>query len=180
MRLRYFLPVIALLVLSVFFFMGLGRDPSVVPSPLIDKPVPAFSLPALAGREKDVEMDGLASSDLRGEVSVVNVFASWCAPCRVEHPVLTRLATEFGVSLHGINYKNDPDEARAWLARLGDPFRRIGADRDGRAAIELGVYGVPETFVIDRDGRIRYRHVGPLTPHDLENVVVPLIREVAQ
>ena len=94
--------------------------------------------------------------------------------------MLTRLATEFGVSLHGINYKNDPDEARAWLARLGDPFRRIGADRDGRAAIELGVYGVPETFVIDRDGRIRYRHVGPLTPHDLENVVVPLIREVAQ
>lgn len=86
MRLRYFLPVIALLVLSVFFFMGLGRDPSVVPSPLIDKPVPAFSLPALAGREKDVETDGLASSDLRGEVSVVNVFASWCAPCRVEHP----------------------------------------------------------------------------------------------
>ena len=108
---------------------------------------------------------------------LVNVFASWCVPCRIEHPLVARLA-EQGVVVHGINYKDRPEAARAWLGELGDPFRHVGVDADGRTAIEWGVYGVPETFVIDRDGRIAYRHVGPLQPHDVEEKILPLLESL--
>jgi cytochrome c biogenesis protein CcmG, thiol:disulfide interchange protein DsbE len=133
--------------------------------------VPEFQLPALEGG------DGLSSEDLKGRVSLVNVFASWCVPCRVEHPVLMRLAEE-GVPIFGINYKDPPDQAKAWLAELGDPFEKIGADRNGRVGIEWGVYGVPETFVVDAEGRIRHRHVGPIQARDLERTLLPILAEL--
>jgi cytochrome c biogenesis protein CcmG/thiol:disulfide interchange protein DsbE len=113
---------------------------------------------------------------LRGEVSVVNVFASWCVPCRVEHPLIQRLATV--VPVHGINYKDQPEQAARWLAELGDPYTRTGADLDGRVAIDWGVYGIPETFVIDRDGRIVYKQIGPIPPDVLEEKLLPLIRKL--
>jgi cytochrome c biogenesis protein CcmG/thiol:disulfide interchange protein DsbE len=159
----------------VFLALGLGRDPQTLPSVLIDKPAPSFALPPLPGRDER----GFSRSDLGGEPMLVNVFASWCVPCRVEHPVLEQLARD-GVVIHAINYKDAPEDALAFLRALGDPFTRIGADRQGRAAIDWGVYGVPETFVIDRQGRIRYRHVGPLQPRDLERTIRPLLAELAR
>ena len=173
-RLLYLIPVIVFAAVGIGLAVGLTRDPSTLPSVLIDRPVPTFELPALEGRA-----DGLTSEDLKGQVSLVNVFASWCVPCRVEHPVLMKLA-ESGVAIYGINYKDPPDQAAAWLAELGDPFEKIGADRNGRVGIEWGVYGVPETFVVDADGRIRYRHVGPIQPRDLERALLPKLAELGQ
>jgi cytochrome c biogenesis protein CcmG/thiol:disulfide interchange protein DsbE len=173
-RLLYLIPVIVFAAVGIGLAVGLTRDPSTLPSVLIDRPVPTFELPALEGRA-----DGLTSEDLKGQVSLVNVFASWCVPCRVEHPVLMKLA-ESGVAIYGINYKDPPDQAAAWLAELGDPFEKIGADRNGRVGIEWGVYGVPETFVVDAEGRIRYRHVGPIQPRDLEQILLPKLAELGQ
>jgi cytochrome c biogenesis protein CcmG/thiol:disulfide interchange protein DsbE len=173
-RLLYLIPVIVFAAVGIGLAVGLTRDPSTLPSVLIDRPVPTFELPALEGRA-----DGLTSEDLKGQVSLVNVFASWCVPCRVEHPVLMKLA-ESGVAIYGINYKDPPDQAAAWLAELGDPFEKIGADRNGRVGIEWGVYGVPETFVVDAEGRIRYRHVGPIQPRDLERALLPKLAELGQ
>jgi cytochrome c biogenesis protein CcmG/thiol:disulfide interchange protein DsbE len=152
-----------------------GDDPQALPSALIDRPAPAIDLPPLPGRE-----DGLASADFAGRVAVVNFFASWCVPCLAEHPILTRLAREDGISLYGVNYKDPPQDALAWLARHGDPFLAIGADRDNRAGIEWGVYGVPETFVVDRQGRVRFRHAGPLTPDLVDGTLLPLIAELGR
>jgi len=131
------------------------------------------TLPPVDGLDRP----GLSSADLEGQVVLVNVFASWCVPCRVEHPVLMRLAEE-GVPIFGINYKDAPEKAQAWLAELGDPFEKIGADRNGRVGIEWGVYGVPETFVIDAEGRIRYRFVGPIQARDLEQTLRPILAEL--
>ena len=169
----YLLPVVVFGVLCVFFVRGLSLDSSTIPTALADKQVPSFDLPPL-----DNQTEGLASTDLDVEVSLVNVFASWCLPCRVEHSLLMELAESKEVKLHGINYKDEPVDARAWLNELGDPFDRIGADRDGRVGIELGVYGVPETFVIDQSGRIRYKHVGPITETDLKKYLLPLIEKL--
>jgi cytochrome c biogenesis protein CcmG/thiol:disulfide interchange protein DsbE len=170
-RLLYLIPVLVFAAVGIGLAVGLTRDPSTLPSALIDRPVPQFELPALDGGE------GLSSADLKGRVSLVNVFASWCVPCRVEHPVLMRLAEE-GVPIFGINYKDPPDKAKAWLAELGDPFEEIGADRNGRVGIEWGVYGVPETFVVDAQGRIRHRHVGPIQARDLEQTLRPILAEL--
>ncbi len=172
--LLYALPVLLFLGLAGAFYIGLGRDPSVVPSPLIDRPAPTFTLPPLLD-----DKGGLATQDLAGKVTLVNVFASWCAPCRAEHPVLMRLAKD-GVELVGIDYKDDPAAARIWLSELGDPFRRIGADRAGSAAIDWGVYGVPESFVIDKNGVIRYKQVGPLSVAIVDGTILPLMRKLAQ
>ncbi len=171
-RLLFILPVAVFVIVGIGLAVGLTRDPSVLPSALIDKDVPAFDLPPLEGSDKP----GLQTTDLTGgdEVALVNVFASWCVPCRVEHPLLMRLA-EQGVPIYGINYKDRPEDARGWLAELGDPFRRIGMDRDGRVGIEWGVYGVPETFVIDKDGRIRHKHVGPLQASEVERTILPML-----
>ena len=172
-RLLFLLPVLLFLAISVGLAIGLTRDPSTLPSALLDKPAPEFALPPLPGHGAAGE--GLSTADLRGDgASLVNVFASWCAPCRVEHPLLERLAGE-GVTVHGINYKDKPDAARAFLGELGDPYRRIGFDESGRVAIDWGVYGVPETFVVDAGGRIVYRHVGPLTPRDVDEAIRPLL-----
>jgi cytochrome c biogenesis protein CcmG, thiol:disulfide interchange protein DsbE len=173
-RFLFLLPVLIFVGVGIGLAVGLTRDPSTLPSPLIDKPVPTFELPSLAGRAGP----GFSSADLEGRVSLVNVFASWCVPCRVEHPLLMALA-EDGVAIYGIDYKDPADKAAGWLAELGDPYRAIGADQDGRVAIDWGVYGVPETFVVDREGRIRHRHVGPLQPRDIEETIRPLLAELA-
>jgi cytochrome c biogenesis protein CcmG, thiol:disulfide interchange protein DsbE len=171
-RLLYLIPVIVFCAVGIGLAVGLTRDPGTLPSALLDRPVPSFELSGLEGG------DGLSSEDLKGRVSLVNVFASWCVPCRVEHPVLMRLA-EQGVPIFGINYKDPPDQAKAWLAELGNPFEKIGADRNGRVGIEWGVYGVPETFVIDAEGRIRHKHVGPIQARDLEQTLLPILAELA-
>jgi cytochrome c biogenesis protein CcmG/thiol:disulfide interchange protein DsbE len=173
-RLIFLLPVLLVVVIGLGLGYGLTRDASEIPSVLIDRPVPGFELPPLAG----VEQPGLAAADLGGEVALLNVFASWCAPCRVEHPVLTRLAEQRGIPLYGINYKDAPADAAGWLAELGNPYRRIGVDPEGRTGIELGLTGVPETYVIDAEGRIRYRHAGPVTPRDVDDTLMPLIEEL--
>ena len=178
-RLLFLTPLALFLLVAGYFLLGLGRDPRHLPSALLDKPVPEFALPPLPGRETTSADSGLAAADLkRGEVTLVNVFASWCVPCRAEHPFLTALAAKDGIKVHAINYKDKPEEALAWLQRLGDPFARMGADRDGRVAIEWGVYGVPETFVIDGDGTIRYRYAGPLTPDEIDRNLLPLLRKL--
>lgn len=167
-QLLFLLPAAAVTGVGAAFLAALvdGRDPSLVPSTLIDRPAPEFELPPLEPRR------GFAHGDLGGEVALVNVFASWCAPCLEEHPVLMRLQAE-GRPVYGINYKDDPEAATAWLNRWGDPFTGIGADATGRVAIDWGVYGVPETFIVDRDGRIRYRHVGAITPAIYDREIAP-------
>ena len=169
-RLLLFGPVALFLVLMLAFVMGLGRDPKLVPSPLIGKPVTDFALPPVKGRSL-----GLSSSDLKGEVSLVNVFASWCIACREEHPVLMRLKAQGTVPIHGLNYKDKPDDAARWLDGMGDPYTRTGADIGGRVAIDWGVYGVPETFVVDARGRIAFKQVGPITPETLDGTILPLV-----
>jgi len=173
-RLFFLLPLVVLVVIALGLGYGLTRDSAELPSALIDQPVPSFELAAVDG----VDTPGLATGDLGGEVAIVNVFASWCGPCRVEHPVLTRLAEERGIPLYGINYKDKPEDAAGWLAELGNPYRRIGADPEGRIGIDLGVYGVPETYVVDAQGRIRYRHPGPVMPRDVDDTLMPLIEEL--
>ncbi len=149
-----------------------GKDISRIPSALLDKPVPEFALPPITGLS-----GGLKTADLRGKPSLVNVWASWCAPCRAEHPVLMQLARE-GVPIHGINIRDRAEDARAFIETLGNPYTGLGADINGRVSIDWGVYGVPETFIVDGAGRIRHRHVGPINPGDLENVLRPVLRKV--
>ncbi len=156
--------------LAALLAAGLKLNPREIPSPLIGKPVPRFSLPPVQGRTL-----GLASADLKGEVSIVNVFASWCVACRDEHPLFLQMKREGLVPIHGLNYKDRPADAAKWLDELGDPYTRTGADIDGRVSIDWGVYGVPETFVIDREGRIAYKHIGPVMPQLLEGTLRPLI-----
>lgn len=164
-------PLIAF-ALMVLFGWGLFRGGDDLPSALLGKPVPDFALPPVLGRE-----EGLSTQDLIGHVSLVNVFASWCVPCRAEHPLFMELSATGEVPLYGINYKDPPDQARAWLDELGDPYARIGADINGRAGIEWGVYGVPETYVIAPDGIIAYRHVGPITRAILQETLLPIVRD---
>jgi cytochrome c biogenesis protein CcmG, thiol:disulfide interchange protein DsbE len=172
MRWRSFIPLILVALLAVLLFAGLGLDPKIVPSALIDKPVPQFDLPPLPGKEP-----GLIAAELaRGGISLVNVWASWCGPCRIEHPQLMEIARIENLRMIGLNYKDDPGNALAFLQQLGDPFETVGADRNGRVAIEWGVYGVPETFLIDGKGRIIMKHVGPLRPEDISEKILPAIR----
>lgn len=169
------LVVFAAGVAVVAFFMLSGKDPRRLPSALIDRPAPTFTLPPLGQRKF-----GLTDKDLVGRVTLVNIFASWCIPCLVEHPQLMRLKREKLVPVYGINYKDDPADAEAWLKRHGNPYTRIGTDRNGRVGIEWGVYGVPETFIIDRQGRIRYKHVGPIMKRDLDEIILPIVRSLGQ
>ena len=179
MRLVYIIPLVLFATVAAAFGVGLTLKPNVVPSALIDKPVPEFTLAGLPG--DGVESGkGFSSADLTGRVSIVNVFASWCFPCRVEHPLLMRLARNARVRIFGLNYKDRPGDARAWLKELGNPYHRIGVDRDGRIAIDWGVYGVPETFIIDAEGRIRYKHVGPITPRDLDEIIQPIVERLGK
>lgn len=172
-RLVFLAPFALFGVVAIALGLGLGLNPREIPSALIDKPVPEFALPPVQGRTL-----GLSSADLKGEVSLVNVFASWCAACREEHPIFMRLKAEGVVPIHGLNYKDRPEDAARWLDRLGDPYTRTGADRDGRVAIDWGVYGVPETFVVSKDGRIVHKHIGAVTPEALETTILPLIEKL--
>lgn len=158
------IPAVAFLALGLLFYKGLSGDPSALPSALINKPVPAFALPAV----ENLGVPGLSDADLRaGQVTIVNIWASWCVPCRQEHPVLMELAKRGDIRLVGINNKDEPDNARRFLGALGQPFAAVGADRDGRVTIDWGGYGVPETFIIDGKGMIRHKHVGPLSSTDI-------------
>jgi len=178
MRLRFVIPLALFAAVAVGLFAGLWLKPQDLPSPLIDKPMPSINLPPIAGREN---APGFATGDLQGSVTLLNVFASWCIPCRAEHPELTKLRNDptlKGVRLVGMNYKDKPSDALAFLDELGNPYERIGADQSGRAAIELGVYGVPETFLIDARGRIRLRYPAPMNPHDIDTVIKPALRKL--
>ncbi|KAA0686678.1 cytochrome c biogenesis protein CcmG/thiol:disulfide interchange protein DsbE [Azospirillum sp. OGB3] len=172
-RLIYLLPLLLFVGVGVAFLRGFDRDPRDIPSALIDKPAPEFALPPLPGHK-----EGLSNATLKGDVTLVNVFASWCIPCKAEHPIITRLAREQGVTVRGINHKDKAEDAIAWLNRNGDPYASIGVDLDGRVSIDWGVYGVPETFLLDRQGRIRFKHVGPLTPQVVEEQILPMVKHL--
>jgi cytochrome c biogenesis protein CcmG, thiol:disulfide interchange protein DsbE len=172
-KLAFLLPAALFAVLLIAFAMGLNRDPQLLPSALIDRPAPDFALPGLLD-----PAHGLARKDFGG-VTLVNFFASWCAPCREEQAALMALAHRRGVTLDGIAYKDKPADARRFLDELGNPFSRVGVDRDGTTAINFGVYGVPETYVVDGSGHIRYRQVGPLTAQDIEQKILPMIARIA-
>ncbi|WP_323763484.1 DsbE family thiol:disulfide interchange protein [Marinovum sp.] len=167
-RILVLLPILVVLILGGFFVWGLNpdRDPNAIPSALISKPVPAFDLAPIDG----VDVPGLASGDLAGgEPVLVNVFASWCVPCRAEHKVLTRLATQEGFPLFGINYKDKPEDAKAWLEELGNPYLRIGSDESGRAGLDWGISGVPESFLVDATGTVVWRYVGPIATEQAQD-----------
>ncbi|MFC5843471.1 DsbE family thiol:disulfide interchange protein [Aminobacter ciceronei] len=172
-RLMVILPVAVFAGLAFVLAWGLNRNAADIPSALIGKPVPEFSLSPVEGRKL-----GLSSTNLVGEISLVNVFASWCVACREEHPVFMRLALDKRVPLHGLNYKDRPEDAAKWLNTLGDPYTRTGADLNGRVAIDWGVYGVPETFVVSVDGRIAYKHIGPVTEAALNGTILPLVERL--
>lgn len=180
-RLLFLAPLVAFAALVGWLAVPLirGTDPSALPSVLIDQPAPETSLPGLAGRPNG-DGDGLSSEVLKGEVTLLNYFASWCVPCLAEHPILTDLAERQGMTINAIAYKDKPADTAAWLARHGDPFALVGVDQEGEAGLDWGLTGVPETFIIDREGRVRYRHIGPLTPSDVSDVLLPIIQEVSQ
>lgn len=165
------LPLVLLVGLVAVFALNMDRDPSLVRSVLINKPAPTFALAAVSG----TGTEGFDTASLKGEVTVVNVFASWCIPCREEHPMLERLKAETGVRIFGINQRDAPENATAFLTELGNPYDRIGGDTDNRVSIDWGVYGVPETFVVNAQGVITFKHVGPITPESLERDVIPAI-----
>lgn len=165
-----YLPFMVFIVIGIALAVGLTLNPREIPSALIGKPVPEFSLPAIQGRS-----DAFSSADLKaGQPALVNVFASWCLPCRIEHPLLMQLQRS-GTVIHGLNYKDEPAAVSRWLKDLGDPFARTGADRDGRVSIDWGVYGVPETFVVDGKGQIVCKHIGPLTELDVSSKIKPAL-----
>jgi cytochrome c biogenesis protein CcmG/thiol:disulfide interchange protein DsbE len=171
--LRFVIPLAVFLVLVGFLAVGLKLDPRAVPSPLINKPAPAFVLPRLDDAAQTMRRD-----DLLGKAWVLNVWASWCGPCRDEHPQVLALARGKYAPIIGLNYKDARDDARGWLRQLGDPYTVSLSDVDGRTGIDFGVYGVPETFVIDKSGVIRFKHVGPLTAAVVQTRIVPLLKEL--
>lgn len=172
---RFLLPLALFVGLVVFLAIGLGRDPHEVPSPLINKPAPAFQLPQLHESTKT-----FSAQEMRGKVWLLNVWASWCVSCREEHSLLLNLARSAEVPLYGLNYKDQRNDAIAWLEELGNPYLISAADLDGRVGIDYGVYGAPETYLIDRDGVIRFKHVGPLTPEVIQGKVLPLARDLSK
>jgi len=170
---RALLPLAFFIGLLVFLGAGLRGNPRELPSALIDKPAPDFRLATLAAPERR-----LGSQDLRGQVWMLNVWASWCTACRIEHPLLVAFAKTNTLPVYGLNYKDAPADALRWLASFGDPYQHSFTDRDGRVGMDFGVYGAPETFIIDQAGVIRFKHVGPLTPEVLQDQVLPLVRRL--
>jgi cytochrome c biogenesis protein CcmG, thiol:disulfide interchange protein DsbE len=170
---RWSIPLAIFAVLLAFLWVGLGRDPREIPSPLIGKPAPAFKLAQL-----HAPAESLSNADLRGKVWLLNVWASWCVSCRVEHPLLVQLADQKIVTVVGLDYKDQPADARAWLTQRGNPYTTSIVDQDGRVGIDYGVYGVPETFLIDKEGVIRYKQVGPITADALQQKILPMVREL--
>ncbi len=170
---RYLIPLIVFVVMVGFLAVGLNLKPREVPSPLIDKPAPAFSLARLDAPEQK-----LALEDMKGKVWLLNVWASWCVACRQEHPLLVELAGQNLVPIYGLNYKDKRNDALAWLGRYGNPYVASLSDTEGLVGIDYGVYGVPETFVIDKQGTIRLKHIGPVTPEALRDTIMPLVKKL--
>lgn len=168
------LPLAVFLIMAGFLAWGLRNDPSEIASPLIDQVAPEISLPVLASDET------FESASMKGQVWVLNVFASWCVACVAEHPLLVDLATKNDVALIALNYKDQTEDAVKWLNRFGDPFDAVAEDVSGSTGIDWGVYGVPETFVIDAEGHVRYKHIGPLTEDSIADTVLPLIESLQQ
>ncbi len=171
---RYLLPLAVFIILLGFLAIGLKLDPREVPSPLIDKPAPTFKLPRL-----DEPAQSLSPQDLRGQVWLLNVWASWCVACQQEHPILVDLAKTGTVPVNGLNNKDKRDAALGWLAKHGNPYRQSMSDTEGLVGIDYGVYGVPETFVIDKAGVIRFKQIGPVTPEALRDTILPLVRKLS-
>ena len=171
---KYIVPLVLFVALGLLLAYGLRLDPKKIPSPLIGKSLPAFSLATVADPARKVSRD-----DLLGRVYLLNVWASWCVACRQEHPLLNELTSRKAVPIIGLNYKDKREDALQWIGKLGNPYELSLSDQDGRLGIDLGVYGVPETFVIDKQGVIRYKHIGPLTPEDWEQKLAPLIKEIS-
>jgi len=175
-RLLYLLPLFGFLALAAVFKWGLGHDPRTIPSVLINRPVPEMALAPLPGRG---EASGLNTADLKGRVSLVNIFGSWCIACVQEHPYLMQLKRQGVVPIHGIDWRDDPAEGAKWLAKNGDPYDKVGADpAPGRTAIDFGVTGAPESFIVDKQGVIRYKHIGPISPEVWQSTLLPIIREL--
>jgi cytochrome c biogenesis protein CcmG, thiol:disulfide interchange protein DsbE len=171
--LKYVVPLVLFIVLAVFLALGLQLKPHDIPSPFINKPAPLFSAPKLlAPTEK------LSTNDLKGKVWLFNVWASWCVSCREEHPILNEFAKQKTVTIVGLNYKDENDAAKKWLDTLGNPYDVVLSDAEGRIGIDWGVYGVPETFIVDKKGVIRYKHTAPITPNDIQTVFLPLIQQL--
>jgi cytochrome c biogenesis protein CcmG, thiol:disulfide interchange protein DsbE len=170
---RYLIPLVLFVILVIFLAIGLGRDPHEVPSPLIGKAAPAFQLPQLKDPGKS-----FSAQQMRGKVWLLNVWASWCVSCREEHPLLLDYARSAAVPIYGLNYKDKREDALEWLEQLGDPYVLSAADEDGRVAIDYGVYGAPETYLIDRDGVIRFKQVGAVTPEVWERKILPLVKDL--
>ena len=170
---RFVLPLVIFVILVVFLAIGLRHDPHEVPSPLINKAAPAFQLPQLHEPTKT-----FSPEEMKGKVWLLNVWASWCISCREEHPLLLELARSGSVPLYGLNYKDKREDAISWLRELGDPYLLSAADLEGRVGIDYGVYGAPETYLIDRDGVIRFKHIGPLTPDVLQGRILPLVNDL--
>ena len=170
---RYLIPLVLFVILVIFLAIGLGRDPHEVPSPLIGKAAPTFQLPQLKDPSKS-----FSAQEMRGKVWLLNVWASWCVSCREEHPLLLDYARSAALPIYGLNYKDKREDALEWLEQLGDPYVLSAADEDGRVAIDYGVYGAPETYLIDRDGVIRFKQVGAVTPEVWERKILPLVKDL--
>jgi cytochrome c biogenesis protein CcmG/thiol:disulfide interchange protein DsbE len=171
--LKFIIPLLLFIILSVFLALGLNLKPSDIPSPFINKLAPNFSASKLSAPEQK-----LTPADLKGQVWLFNVWASWCVSCRAEHPILNQLAQQHAAVIVGLNYKDEPSNAKNWLNTLGNPYDVSIMDQDGRIGIDYGVYGVPETFVIDKKGLIRYKHTGPISPDDVQQIFLPLIAKL--
>jgi cytochrome c biogenesis protein CcmG/thiol:disulfide interchange protein DsbE len=171
--LKYIIPLLLFIIMAVFLALGLKLKPTEIPSPFINKPAPVFSAPKLNAPEEK-----LTPAGLKGQVWLFNVWASWCVSCRAEHPVLNQMAQQNTAVIVGLNYKDEPNDAKNWLNTLGNPYNVSIMDQDGRIGIDYGVYGVPETFVIDKKGVIRYKHTGPVTSEDVQQTFLPLIAKL--
>ena len=171
MKLSFLVPLAVFAALAGLLYTGLQRDPGLVASPLVGRSVPGFELPTVRGGKLD-------SKAFRDEPVLLNVWASWCVACQAEHPLLLRISETGDVPIYGLNYKDEREDAVRWLDRLGDPYRSSGHDREGRVGLDLGVYGVPETFVIDREGRIAHKHIGPIADKDWEETIRPLLHRL--
>ena len=170
---RFILPFVIFMILAIFLFVGLGLNPHEVPSPLVGKPAPAFSLPQLHEPEKQFSLQ-----DMKGKVWLFNVWASWCTACEYEHPLFMELSRRNLVPLYGMDYKDKREDGMAWLQQHGNPYTLVVSDAEGRVGIDYGVYGVPETYLIDKQGVIRYKHIGVVTERDLSETILPLVKEL--
>jgi cytochrome c biogenesis protein CcmG/thiol:disulfide interchange protein DsbE len=173
---RYLLPLVFFIGLVVLFVFGLQNDPRKIPSPLIDKPAPIFNLPTLHIPDINIRLE-----DLKGKVSLINVWASWCAACRTEHPLIVDATSkDKNLNVYGLNYKDKRADALQWLEQLGNPYRESAFDETGSTGIDYGVYGVPETFVLDKNGIIRYKHIGPIDKQQLDTIILPLVKQLEE